>query len=76
MEPEETSIAMEQHGSNMWFGVFYAVNAEVTWSNLCLVLLVELQLKGAGQRGQVPLDTKAKDSTLIKAVNKQCDWAH
>jgi hypothetical protein len=36
----------------------------------------ELQLKGAGQRGQEPLDTEVKDATLLKAVTKQCSEDH
>jgi hypothetical protein len=31
----------------------------------------ELQLKGASQRGQEPLDTEAEDTTLLEAVTKQ-----
>jgi hypothetical protein len=32
----------------------------------------ELQLKGASQWGQEPLDREAKDITLLKAAIKQC----
>jgi hypothetical protein len=38
----------------------------------------ELQLKGASQWGQEPLDTEAKDAALLEAATKQrsedCDW--
>jgi hypothetical protein len=31
----------------------------------------QLQLKGASQRGQEPLDTEAEDATLLEAATKQ-----
>jgi hypothetical protein len=34
-------------------------------------LAQELQLKGASQRGHEPLDTEAKDATMLEATTKQ-----
>jgi hypothetical protein len=40
----------------------------------------ELQLKGASQRGQEPLDTEAEDAPPLEATKKQRtegrDWEH
>jgi hypothetical protein len=41
--------------------------------NFVFISARELQLKGAGQRGQVSLDTEAEDSTLMEAATKQRD---
>jgi hypothetical protein len=33
----------------------------------------ELQMKGASQRGQEPLDTEVEDATLLEATTRQRD---
>jgi hypothetical protein len=40
-----------------------------SWKPVCSAR--ELQLKGAGQRGQEPLDTEAEDAILLVAATKQ-----